>query len=241
MEKPSLKTSLQDAPPPTLEQVLLSLRRWNRIIADARCDDACKNSEDSDECDECRARILEIFSNFNGFTIPALELFTNDDHHVYIGMESDAPTAKPEFFIISKSNDTPLNIVKPGVISRYVAAYHEPPPAPGASEELTKAEALRRMSNWLNNYTSWVNSMYKMEYPLFHAWYVPEIDMAGNDMEHKVVLGLIVSEVQNRTELIFYTTGNDAQHFFDLVRPVPPFKSGELDDYTLLMTALAGV
>lgn len=199
-----------------LDDALRSMRRWNTFI---------KNGED---------RVAEMFSNYNGFIIDAKDSsFFADDcpHHVYMGM---TPDEVPEYFIIPDFKDNPSGIQIPGAILRCEAKE-----AANQHDELPPEEASRRKSNWVNNYRSWVKSMYSMEYPIFHAWHVPMPDTAGNNVHHFVSFGLIVSEEQNRTDLIFYVPGNDGGHFFDLVRPVPPFKSGELADYTLLMKALS--
>jgi hypothetical protein len=197
-----------------------SMRNWNHAL----------RSGDSD------ARLLAIFDQYDGFTITAGQLPPgNENYHVYIGLDSDGDTANLEFFVVNAQYDNPGSIGTPGVIGHFPGRAIKPNAE--AYEPIPDPEAVLRIENWRLNHHNWITNLLDNDGAFFQSWLVP-LDDAHNEQDiYNIWFGLVVSAGPTTSDLIIQRVGTD-QSYADLVRPVPPFKSGEMTEFHLLMEAL---
>jgi hypothetical protein len=181
-------------------------------------------------------RLLAIFDLYDGFTIGEGMLPPGEDNfHVYIGLDSDGDTANLEFFVVNAQYDNPGSIGTPGVIARYDGRTIRP--AGQAYEPIPDPEALLRIQNWNLNHHNWITSLLENDGAFFQSWLVPLEDANSETDVYDISFGLVVSAAPTTSDLIIHRVGTD-QSYADLVRPVPPFKSGEMTEFHLLMEAL---
>lgn len=183
-----------------------------------------------------KTQFKDLFARYDGFTIlPGTLPPGNGNFHVYMGLDSPNDDAKMEFFIVDEEYDNRTDIGNPGVIFRYPARPIKPNPQ--AHQPIPTDEGVRRILNWTLNNQNWLDALFLQELPMFQSWSVPMEDLANPTHTYNAWFALVVSDGPAQPDLVIEHVGA-LPTFYDLVRPVPPFKSGAMSEYHLLMEAL---
>jgi len=199
-----------------LNQILECIGRWNDLRLS-------KNSEAINAC----------FEKGNSF------LFETDDFvkgkdifmHVYPGVTA---SGELKFFLISSQNDNAEQSTTARSLDSCITVC-DLSEDKYLGDQITPEDAIGRIENWKHHHTEWINNQVQTPDNIFQAFSIPSEDIINGD-DLRVFLGLKPSESGYDADLIVFDSvaGNELLYnsaFFDMVKPVPPFKAvGELKE-----------
>lgn len=215
----------------TLETILNSIRLWNEV-----------RKEDS-------SKALEIlFDQGNGFSfaVTGLEASLRESDetvHAYAGVHEGLL----KYFIIDSKFDTKEQNDSPEGILPYISVCdvkYYPFPDNTAGDTITYRQASDLVSNWEEYKTEWLKQRVRIPDGIYQAFDIPYDDVVFQ-VGDTAFFGLKNDRVDEKlytADLVIVSQGPDGESLFnysDLVRPVPPFKFGDLSRQKFFLLELA--
>nr|WP_294860764.1 hypothetical protein [uncultured Fluviicola sp.] len=225
--------SVGDTSPTILTKFSQSILNWNSAL---------------DHVDTLK----EKFKDCLGFDIPKefIAQITGEFVHVYLGLDDNELLM---FFLIDSAKDNKATLLSDSYPPSEewpifdIYANYGSPDSNVVSDQLDEPEAARRIANWDLNYQNWIDEMCRDEKPIFQAWKIRKDDLGQNIADYSARFALVITDQGCTPDLVIvckdtYTAKNgNVVHntYYDLVRPVPPFKVVEMPAFYLLMYSLA--
>lgn len=160
----------------------------------------------------------QLFTGALGFSFRLLKEDPKPSYyHVYPGVEDN----RLVFYIISSNFDNEKGYQDKAVIKSNSIALQATLPIPDS-------EAVKRIALWQSTYEKWIDKQVRTPENIFQAFFVPADDLAF-DTDVNVYFALAEDKDKPdviEADLIISRSADSLRvdKFFDLVRPVPPFK-----------------
>ncbi|MEL1242816.1 hypothetical protein AAEO56_00970 [Flavobacterium sp. DGU11] len=162
----------------------------------------------------------QLFLENSGFffTIPK----TNDDvtglyYHAYPGIEKGLL----KFYLIRSDHDTEEGYNEKYVIEATIKNLT-------GMDIIPEAIAKERIDTWVKNHNGWIDNQLDSEDSMYLAFGIPIDDVEPGSITVYFALAPYTSEITGQSynaDLILYRKYDGAgESYFNLVRPVPPFK-----------------
>jgi len=219
----------------TLDQILLSIQNWNKI-----------------QTTGSPAEIESYFADYTGFTFqlteeqlaPKTTPIDQICYHCYVGVWEE----KLHYFIIDSLRDTEIQYTSSEGLLPFIAECKmstAPFPESFAQDIISKEQAQTLVDNWEKYGDEWIAVQRSTENYLYQAFVIPQLDILFSQpydayfgLNQKPLLPTFTPDL-----VLCLASAGDINiiNYFDLVRPVPPFKAvGELakDKFYLLELAL---
>lgn len=190
-----------------LNQILECLGRWNDL----------RLAKDADA-------INSYFEEGNSFLFKTNDFVVGKDifMHVYPGITA---SGELKFFLISSQNDTEDQYKASESLAQYITVC-DLTESHNLGDEITPEEAIGRIENWKYHHTEWINNQVETPENIFQAFAIPSSDIIDGD-DLRIYMGLKPTENSYEADLVIFDKTDEIltfnSHFFDMVRPVPPF------------------
>ena len=213
-----------------LNEILESIKNWNDL----------RNPQGA-------SLISNYFFEGNSFLYDPtnLNVTKNDLVHVYFGINEE--TIK--VFIIPSDKDTPQQSASAEGIFPYITVKSLEKSildSENVGGEIPAQEAISRIENWENNYSTWLEAQSMTQDNIFQAFAIPSSDTA-NDHHLRIYLGLKENPTggADLADLVVFDSLANGKlkataRYFDMARPVPPFSAhGALKESNFYLLELA--